>query len=93
MLASNTGFTASYDNDFDTAEYGEWVQGQTEITLNYNFLDLTTDVVSDTAKNVTEFRVVYDSRVHNDQLTDVCHPKDLRTKKYHRLVWCVFLLI
>ena len=70
-VVTNTGFTASYDNDFDTAEYGEWVQGQTEITLNYNFLDLTTDVVSDTAKNVTEFRVVYDSRVHNDQLTDV----------------------
>lgn len=68
---TNLGYTATYDNDFDTTAYGEWVQGKTTITLNYNFLDLTTDVISDTAKNVTEFRVVYDSRVHNDQLTDV----------------------
>lgn len=65
------GFKTVYKNDFDTAEYSDWIAGQTEITLNYRFLDLTTNAVSDTSRNVTEFRIVYDSRVHDEKYTDL----------------------
>lgn len=65
------GYKTTYNNDFDTEVYSEWLPGKTEITLNYRFLDLTTNAVSDTARNVTEFRIVYDSAVHNEDNTDL----------------------
>ncbi len=68
---TNLGYTTTYTNDFDTETYSEWVLGKSTITSNFIFLDLTSNEISDTAKNTTEFRVVYDSRVHNDKLTDV----------------------
>lgn len=65
------GFKSTYTNDFDTAAYSDWVAGKTDITLNYRFLDLTTNVPSDTSRNVTEFRIVYDSTVHDQTNTDL----------------------
>lgn len=65
------GFKSTHVSDFDTDTYSEWVSGKTEITLNYRFLDLTTNVPSDTSRNVTEFRIVYDSAVHDATNTDL----------------------
>ncbi len=57
--------TITYRNDFDGPDYQDWVEGQTTITLNRRFLDCTNDIDSDTAKNLTEFKITFDTRVHS----------------------------
>lgn len=58
-------FTITYRNDFDGPDYQDWVEGQTTITLNRRFLSCTNDIDSDTAKNLTEFKITFDTRVHS----------------------------
>jgi hypothetical protein len=69
--------TIIYNNDFDGPKYQDWVNGQTTITLNRRFLDCTNNIDSDTAKNLTEFKVTFDTRVHqlNNAYMFVGHEK------------------
>lgn len=57
--------TLVYNNDFDGPDYQDWVEGQTTITLNRRFLDCTNNIDSDTSKNLTEFKITFDTRVHS----------------------------
>lgn len=68
---TTTGFTTTYVSDFDTSTYGDWITGTSVIRLNYRYLDLTTTAIPDTAKNVTEFRIVFDSSLHDPTQSDL----------------------
>lgn len=62
---------ASMVSDFDTPNYDDWVEGLSEVTVNMRMLDLRTTVESDNRKDVTEFKITFDStrhKVENSQL-------------------------
>ncbi len=58
-------FQIKYSGDFDGPKYLDWVDGLSTINVNRRFLDCTNDIESDTAKNLTEFKITLDTRVHN----------------------------
>ncbi|BDH16575.1 MAG: hypothetical protein [Bacteriophage sp.] len=65
-LNNNNGYLLSFTSDFDTPKYKDWVSGTTNVKFNYKFLDLTTNVDSDTARNVTQFTYTFDSTINSD---------------------------
>lgn len=58
------GVTYETTLDYDTPIFSDWVVGETKITQNNRFLDIRPNVISDASKNVTEFKVTFDSLVH-----------------------------
>lgn len=58
-----------YESDFDGENYLDWIEGKTTISINRRFLDITNDVTSDPATNLTEFTVTFESTRHNQSYT------------------------